>query len=312
MGDILSYPTDTAVDADDYVLTEKVVGGRVFKTRVNPENLKVRATGSQTETTLAAMASLLSALAGAGSAGEAVILDESGNFVMPAGGQFEFSNATPAAAGAGANASDATVIAAQVNAVTGADDTKGVALPAAVDNHAILIINTVATAGLKVWPVASGNDAINGLSANAAFVIGPGRSAWFIATSATQWYADDTARLLATKTELDLIDGLTATSAALNAAVVGAAAGYKIARSASPVSLDGSNPTSVAHGLTTCVACFVQLVGSAAPGASTSVLTAVINGANLDVYAWKPNGAALTELVASTGTETFSWFAIGT
>ena len=95
-------------------------------------------------------------------------------------------------------------------------------------------------------------------------------------------------------------------------AVVGAAAGYKIASSAAPVALDGSNPTSVAHGLTTCVAVFVQLVGSSAPAASTSVLTAVINGANIDVYAWKPTGAALTDLIASTGTETFNWFAIGT
>lgn len=95
-------------------------------------------------------------------------------------------------------------------------------------------------------------------------------------------------------------------------AVVGAAAGYKIARSAAPVSLDGSNPTSVAHGLTTCLAVFVQLVGSAAPGVNTSVLTAVINGANIDVYAWKPTSSANPTLIASTGTETFNWVAIGT
>jgi hypothetical protein len=98
-------------------------------------------------------------------------------------------------------------------------------------------------------------------------------------------------------------------------AVVGAAAGYKIARSAAPVALDGSNPTSFAHGLTTCVTVFVQLVGSAAPGDSTSVLTAVINGANIDVYAWMhtTGGAAGNPtLVASTGTETFNWIAIGT
>lgn|SRR5574341_363024 len=98
-------------------------------------------------------------------------------------------------------------------------------------------------------------------------------------------------------------------------AVVGVAAGYKIARSAAPVALDGSNPTSVAHGLTTCVAAFAQLVGSAAPGDSTSILTAVINGANIDVYAWKhtTGGAAGNPtLIASTGTETFNWFAVGT
>jgi len=87
--------------------------------------------------------------------------------------------------------------------------------------------------------------------------------------------------------------------------------GYKIARSAAPVALDGSNPTSVAHGLTTCLAAFVQLVGSAAPGVGTSVLTEVINGANIDVYAWKPTSSANPTLIASTGTETFNWFAVG-
>lgn len=98
----------------------------------------------------------------------------------------------------------------------------------------------------------------------------------------------------------------------LTNAVAGAASGYAIARSATPVALDGSNPTSVAHGLTTCVAAFVQLVGSAAPGDSTSVLTCVINGANIDVYAWQNTGGTDPTLVASTGTETFSWFAVGT
>lgn len=108
------------------------------------------------------------------------------------------------------------------------------------------------------------------------------------------------------------VAGVTLPSGAVLGAVVsGLAGGYKISRSAEPVALDGANPTSVAHGLTTCVAVFVQLVGSAAPGSSTSVLTAVINGANIDVYAWKPTGAALTDLVASGGIETFNWFAIG-
>ena len=78
------------------------------------------------------------------------------------------------------------------------------------------------------------------------------------------------------------------------------------------IGLSTPNPTSVAHGLTTCVAAFVQLVGSAAPGDSTSVLTCVINGANVDVYAWKNTGGTDPTLVASTGTETFNWFAIGT
>lgn len=98
----------------------------------------------------------------------------------------------------------------------------------------------------------------------------------------------------------------------LEAVVIGVAGGYKIARSAAPVALDGSNPTTFAHGLTTCLAVFVQLVGSAAPGVGTSVLTAVISGANVNVHAWKPTSNADPTLIASTGTETFNWFAIGT
>jgi len=109
---------------------------------------------------------------------------------------------------------------------------------------------------------------------------------------------------------------VTASAAALNgavaASVAGVAAGYKIARSAAPVALDGSNPTSVAHGLTTCVAAFACLSGTAAPGDSTSVLSVAINGANLDVYGWMPTSGADPTLVASTGTESFHWIAIGT
>ena len=77
------------------------------------------------------------------------------------------------------------------------------------------------------------------------------------------------------------------------------------------VALDGSNPTSVAHGLTTCVAAAAGLAASAAPGLSTSTVTALINGANLDIYAWKPTGAGDTTLIASTGTENVYWIAIG-
>lgn len=112
--------------------------------------------------------------------------------------------------------------------------------------------------------------------------------------------------------KFNAVDKTAALAAAVATPVAGVVAGYKVARSAAPVALDGGNPTSVAHGLTTCVAAFVQLVGSAAPALSTSVLTAVINGANIDVYAWKPTGAGDTTLTASTGTETFNWVAIGT
>lgn len=90
----------------------------------------------------------------------------------------------------------------------------------------------------------------------------------------------------------------------------GVAAGYKVARV--EMALDGGNPTSWATGLTSIIAATVTLKGSAAPGVGTSVLTSVINGTSLDVYAWKVTATGDCTLVASTGTETFYGIAIGT
>lgn len=77
--------------------------------------------------------------------------------------------------------------------------------------------------------------------------------------------------------------------------------------------LDGSNPTSVVTGLTTVLACAVTLRGSSAPGDNTSVLTTSDNATpgTIDVYAWKNTGGSDPTLVASTGTDTFDWIAIG-
>jgi hypothetical protein len=75
--------------------------------------------------------------------------------------------------------------------------------------------------------------------------------------------------------------------------------------------LDGSNPTSITHGLGTCLAFTATLVKTSAPGVGTSVLTANINGAAVDVYAWKPTSNSDPTLVASTGTEQFYWVAVG-
>lgn len=87
-------------------------------------------------------------------------------------------------------------------------------------------------------------------------------------------------------------------------------AGYRVARG--ETALDGSNPTPVAHGLTTCIAFAATLKGTAAPGVGTSSLSANINGANVDVYAWKVTTSADNTLIASTGTESFYWVAVGT
>ena len=92
--------------------------------------------------------------------------------------------------------------------------------------------------------------------------------------------------------------------------VVGVAASYKIARG--ETALDGGNPTPVATGLTTVVAFVATLKGTAAPGVGTSVLTYDISGATVNVYAWKPTSSSNPTLIASTGTESFGWIAVGT
>lgn len=76
--------------------------------------------------------------------------------------------------------------------------------------------------------------------------------------------------------------------------------------------LDGSNPTPVVTGLTTVTGFAATLTGSAAPGVGTSVLTYIIASGTVNVYAWKPTSNSDPTLVASTGTETFAWIAVGT
>jgi hypothetical protein len=93
-------------------------------------------------------------------------------------------------------------------------------------------------------------------------------------------------------------------------AVIGVAAGYKLARGAA--ALGGANPTAVATGLTTIVSGWAGLNVTAAPGVSTSVLTTDIQGTTLNVYAWKPTSNANPTLIASTGTDNFYWIAVGT
>lgn len=84
---------------------------------------------------------------------------------------------------------------------------------------------------------------------------------------------------------------------------------YKIARA--ETALDGANPTPVATGLSSIVAAMVTLKGNVAPGLGTSVLTYDISGGTLNVYAWMPTSATNPTLIASTGTQTFSWLVIG-
>lgn len=100
-------------------------------------------------------------------------------------------------------------------------------------------------------------------------------------------------------------------TAALATAPAAVAAGYKIARG--ETALDGSNPTTIPTGLASVVSFVAMLKGSSAPGDNTSVLTANIgSGGDVDVYAWKNTSGNDPTLVASTGTESIYWIAIGT
>lgn len=127
-------------------------------------------------------------------------------------------------AATGSGASTAAVISTQIVAVTDSDGTKAVALPAAATSSApILVINTVTTAALPVYPVNGGNDNINAGAEDAAWTLGPGKAAWFTATSATQWYVADVSAATATTTELNLIDGsIAGTAVASKALALGA------------------------------------------------------------------------------------------
>lgn len=93
--------------------------------------------------------------------------------------------------------------------------------------------------------------------------------------------------------------------------VGGVAAGYKLARGSQ--ALDGANPTPVVTGLATVVAFVVTLANAAAPGIGTSILTrGTVAAGTVDVNAWKVTSAIDATLIASAGTETFDWVAIGT
>jgi hypothetical protein len=105
------------------------------------------------------------------------------------------------------------------------------------------------------------------------------------------------------------IAGSDVTSSVSGAGVAGVASGYKLARG--ETALDGSNPTPVVTGLTTVVGFACTLKGSVAPGVGTTVLTQVISSGTVNVYAWKPTATGDCTLIASTGTETFDWVAVG-
>lgn len=91
----------------------------------------------------------------------------------------------------------------------------------------------------------------------------------------------------------------------------GVAAGYKIARGT--ITLDGANPSSAATGLATVVSCNVSGPAAAAiPGDDPMGATPFINTTNLDIYAWKTDGADPTPAASDNATAVFYWVCVGT
>lgn len=92
------------------------------------------------------------------------------------------SEAAPTAAGS--SQGTATLLAADNNAVTGADNTKGVLLPATAGAR-IVVSNTDATHGLKVYPPTGAQ--ISGNGTNNSVVLAASQTEMFCRVSATQW-----------------------------------------------------------------------------------------------------------------------------
>ena len=94
--------------------------------------------------------------------------------------------------------------------------------------------------------------------------------------------------------------------------VAGVAAGYKLARGTA--TLDGSNPTTVATGLTTIVAAVACIKKATAPGDDPVAVTVNYSGSdgNLDIYAWKHDGTDPTLVASTNNSATIDWIAIGT
>ena len=101
------------------------------------------------------------------------------------GGLPLFSAATPAAAGS--TVTDATQLTAMLNAVTGANGTTGVKLPATPAAGTVVVIKNNAGSTLKVWPDAAAT--INAIAANADLPLATNTACLLFATSATQWWS---------------------------------------------------------------------------------------------------------------------------
>src|SRR5262249_31331308 len=95
---------------------------------------------------------------------------------------------TATVAAAGSAQGDAAAISTGFTLVSAADGAKGIVLPTAAAGLVCIIKNVdAANAILKIYPAAG--DAINALSANAAFSIAAKTSVILVAYDAVTWYS---------------------------------------------------------------------------------------------------------------------------
>ncbi len=134
-------------------------------------------------------------------------IGKNASFKMDDGANLSLPAATLAAAGT--TASDATPIVKLVSVVTGANGSAGVALPAAGDLAQYMVINDSPQYALKVYPESGGNDNINELAEDQAFIVGPGQECTFKSINATQWYANKDASRPRTSTHFEIFDDFT-------------------------------------------------------------------------------------------------------
>ena len=82
---------------------------------------------------------------------------------------------------------------------------------------------------------------------------------------------------------------------------------------AGTLTLDGSNPSTAATGLTSISACTLTMNRSAAPGDEVAVLSYTASGGTLSAYAWTNTGGTDPTLAASTdNNDVIAWMCQGT
>ena len=93
--------------------------------------------------------------------------------------------------------------------------------------------------------------------------------------------------------------------------MAGVAAGYRLTYGTA--TLDGSNPTAVATGLTHVMGAVVTQKKATSPGDDPIIFTVDYSGVDgtLNIYAWKTDGTDPTLVASTNNSATVDWVAFG-